>query len=55
MVTNENDVISNRGFLHSHPTLERSLGVENNHVIVDVEDWEVFRKFLNEISNSRNK
>jgi len=34
------------GFLHRHPRLEGVLGVDINHVIVDVADWEAARTWV---------
>ena len=33
-----------RNFLHNHPDTERRLGLDENHVIVDKDDWEYARK-----------
>ncbi len=34
-----------RGFLHHHPGQESIKEIQDNHVIVDVEDWEKARKY----------
>lgn len=35
---------SHQGFLHSHPQLEKDLGVPKDHVIVDRNEWEKVRE-----------
>lgn len=33
-------------FLHNHPQKEKTLGIDENHVIVDREDWEQARQII---------
>jgi len=35
-------------FLHNHPQKEKTLGLDENHVIVDREDWEKARELIND-------
>ena len=37
-------------FLHNHPQKEKTLGLDENHVIVDREDWEQARELINGLS-----
>jgi len=37
-----------QNFLHNHPGLEHKLGIDENHVIVDREDWEKARQTIND-------
>ena len=32
------------GFLHRHPKKEAEAGIDEGHVIVDREDWEIIRR-----------
>jgi len=38
-----------KGFLHRHPKMEMSLALDSNHVIVDIEDWNIARKQANSV------
>jgi hypothetical protein len=40
------------GLLHEHPGLQRRLGVDRNHIIVDRRDWEIIRSTLAEENDS---
>lgn len=33
-------------FLHNHPRKEKELGLDENHVIVDREDWEIAKTYV---------
>ena len=44
-----------QNFLHNHPGLEKKLGIDENHVIVDREDWEKARQTINDPFNNVEK
>lgn len=35
-------------FLHNHPRTERQAGLDENHVVVDRDDWEKIIRFFDE-------
>jgi len=41
-------------FLHNHPHKEKTLGLDENHVIVDREDWEKARSIVLDENEMRN-
>jgi len=37
-----------RDFLHTHPVSERRLNVHEDHIIVDLEDWQIVVNYLSD-------
>jgi len=54
-LTKENDILKGKqiglDYLHTHPTTQRMLSVDDEHVIVDRKDYEEVIRFLIEIQH----